>query len=88
MVATDRMITYVKKDESFHVSLFANIIKEIKNEFPEIYNEEILIDMMRIAVEQEIKWSQHILNNKIIGMSNDNVENYTKWLADTRLAML
>jgi len=31
MVATDQMITYIRRDELTHVTIFANIIKEIKN---------------------------------------------------------
>ncbi len=88
MVATDRMINYIRRDELTHVTIFANIIKEIKTEFPEIYDEKMLIDMMQIAVEQEIKWSQHILWKNIIWLWNENIENYTKWLANERLNML
>lgn len=61
MVATDRMINYIRRDELTHVTIFANIIKEIKKEFPSIYDEQKIVSMMAIAVEQEIKWSQHIL---------------------------
>lgn len=88
MVATDRMINYIRRDELTHVTIFANIIKEIKTEFPEIYDEQLIYDMMETAVKQEITWSQHILGNKIIGMTNENTENYTKWLANERLNML
>lgn len=88
MVATDRMINYIRRDELTHVTIFANILKEIKKEFPEMYDEKVLLEMMDIAVKQEIKWSKHILWEKIIGMGNENVENYTKWLANERLAML
>jgi ribonucleoside-diphosphate reductase beta chain len=88
MVATDRMISYIRRDELTHVTIFANIIKEVKREFPSVYDENVLYDMMKTAVEQEVKWSQHILGNKIIGMTPDNVENYTKWLANKRLDML
>jgi len=73
MVATDRMINYIRRDELTHVTIFANIIKEIKKEFPEIYNEKVITDMMGIAVEQEIKWSKHILGKNIIGMSHANI---------------
>jgi len=66
MMATNRMITYIKKDELTHVTIFANIIREIKKEFPDMYNEKIITEMMEIAVKQEISWSQHILNNNII----------------------
>jgi len=88
MVATDRMINYIRRDELTHVTIFANIIKEIKKEFPEMYNEKKIIDMMDTAVKQEIKWSKHILWENIIWMSHENIENYTKWLANERLNML
>ena len=88
MVATDRMINYIRRDELTHVTIFANLIKEIKNEFPDMYNEKIIVDMMDIAVKQEIKWSKHILGKSIIGMGYENIENYTKWLANERLNML
>jgi ribonucleoside-diphosphate reductase beta chain len=61
MVATDRMINYIRRDELTHVTLFANIIREIKREFSAIYDEKMLLNMMEIAVEQEIKWSKHII---------------------------
>lgn len=88
MVATDRMINYIRRDELTHVTIFANIIKEIKKEFPAIYSEQVIYDMMDVAVKQEIKWSKHILGKNIIGMSHENIENYTKWLANERLNML
>jgi len=88
MVASDRMISYIRRDELTHVTIFANIIKEIKKESPEVYDEKMLYDMMDTAVEQEIKWSKHILWTHIIGMGHENIENYTKWLANERLNML
>jgi ribonucleoside-diphosphate reductase beta chain len=44
--------------------------------------------MMATAVDQEIRWSKHILGTSIIWMSHENIENYTKWLANNRLNML
>ncbi|PID86528.1 ribonucleotide-diphosphate reductase subunit beta [Candidatus Gracilibacteria bacterium] len=88
MVATDRMINYIRRDELTHVTIFANIIKEIRKEFPEIYDEKLIYEMMEIAIKQEIKWSKHILGNSIIGMGHKNVEQYTKWLANERLNLL
>jgi ribonucleoside-diphosphate reductase beta chain len=61
MVATDRMINYIRRDELTHVTIFANIIREIQKEFPEIYDEKMIYDMFDVAVKQEIKWSKHIL---------------------------
>lgn len=88
MLATDRMINYIRRDELTHITIFANIIREIKKEFPSIYNEEVIKDMMKIAVKQEIKWSKHILWESIVWMGYENIENYTKWLANDRLNML
>ena len=36
MLATDRMINYIRRDELTHVTIFANIIHEIKKEFPNL----------------------------------------------------
>jgi ribonucleoside-diphosphate reductase beta chain len=46
MVATDRMINYIRRDELTHVTIFVNILKEIKKEFPEVYDEKMLLEMM------------------------------------------
>lgn len=88
MVATDRMINYIRRDELTHVTIFSNILREIKTEFPEMYDEKMIIDMTKTAVKQEITWSKHILGKGIIGMGHDNIEGYTKWLANKRLDML
>ena len=51
MPATGRMIAYIRRDELTHVTIFANIIKDIKREFPSVYNESMILDMTRTAVE-------------------------------------
>lgn len=88
MPATGRMIAYIRRDELTHVTLFANIIREIRREFPEVYDEKLLLDMMQVAVEQEIEWSKHILGNKIPWLNAETTEDYTQWLANQRLSML
>lgn len=88
MPATGRMIAYIRRDELTHVTLFANIIREIRREFPEVYNESIIREMTEKAVEQEIEWSTHILGNKISGMNGETTRDYTRWLANQRLSMI
>lgn len=88
MPATGRMIAYIRRDELTHVTLFSNILREIKREFPEIYNEDVIREMTEKAVEQEIEWSKHILGNKISGMNEETTRDYTRWLANQRLSML
>ncbi|MCF7831171.1 ribonucleotide-diphosphate reductase subunit beta [Candidatus Gracilibacteria bacterium] len=88
MIATGRMINYIRRDELTHVILFANIIREIRKEFPEMYDEKMILDMFTEAVDQEIKWTHHILGDDISGISKSSTEQYTKWLANDRLNTL
>jgi ribonucleoside-diphosphate reductase beta chain len=87
MIATGRMISYIRRDELTHVTLFANIIKAVQKEFPDMYDEELIKKMMGTAVDQEIAWSKHILKN-IPGMSDEATEQYTKWLSNQRMDIL
>jgi ribonucleoside-diphosphate reductase beta chain len=88
MLATGRMIAYIRRDEVTHITIFANIIREIKKEFPEIFDEALIREMTTEAVRQEIEWSDHILGNRIPGINGETTASYTKWLANKRLAML
>jgi ribonucleoside-diphosphate reductase beta chain len=85
MIATGRMINYIRRDELTHVVLFSNIIKEIRREFPAMYDAKVVVDMFREAVAQEISWASHIIGNGVPGITNATTEAYTKWLANTRL---
>ncbi len=88
MLATGRMISYIRRDELTHVTLFAHLIKEIKGEFPAIYDEHVIRTMMEEAVMQEIAWGTHIVGNKIPGMNKKTTQEYTHWLANQRLELL
>ena len=88
MPATGRMIAYIRRDELTHVTIFANIIREIRREFPEVYDESLIREMMGVAVEQEITWSNYILGNRIMGINGETTAGYTRWLANQRLSML
>jgi ribonucleoside-diphosphate reductase beta chain len=88
MLATGRMISYIRRDELTHITVFSNLIREIRKEFPDIYDEKVVREMMQTAVEQEIEWSKHILGDRIPGINQETTESYTKWLANNRLAML
>ena len=88
MKATDRMINYIRRDELTHVTMFTNILSEIKKEFPAMRNEKLIYDMFTTAVEQEIKRSQFILGNKIIWINDESTADYTKRLANNRLGLI
>jgi len=88
MLATGRMISYIRRDELTHITIFSNLIREIRREFPDIYDEQVVKDMMDVAVQQEIEWSKHILGDRIPGINGRTTEEYTHWLANQRLGML
>jgi len=88
MLATGRMITYIRRDELTHMVLFANIMNEIKKEFPEMFDEALVIEMTKSAVEQEIAWSNHIMGENIPGISKETIRDYTYWLANERMSRI
>ena len=88
MLATERMISYIRRDELTHVTLFANMLKEIRNEFPEMFDEKLIYDMFSKAVDQEIKRTNHILWNGIVWINESTTNDYTKWLANDRLQLI
>jgi ribonucleoside-diphosphate reductase beta chain len=53
-----------------------------------MYDEQKIYDMMKIAVEQEITRSNHILWDRIIWINGKNTEQYTKRLANERLVLI
>lgn len=88
MTATGRMINYIRRDELTHVTLFANIIKEIRKEFPSMVKEDVIVAMFEKAVDQEIVWTDHIIGADVPGITGTTTRQYTKWLANERIRQL
>jgi len=88
MVASQRMINYIRRDELTHVTLFAHLVRELKNDFPDIFDEKLIYDMFEEAVKQEIFWSNHIVWEWIMWINNKSIDAYTKRLANQRLEMI
>lgn len=88
MLGTEKMIAYIRRDELTHVTLFADILLEIKEEFPDVFDEKIVYEMFESAVQQEIEWSNFILGNRILGINTDAIESYTRYLANERLKLI
>ncbi len=87
MTGTDTMIKYIQKDELTHVVLFRNIINELRVENPTIFTKEFdqgLSNMVRLAVEQEIEWGHYVTNDQILGLRNDVITRYIKFLGNER----
>lgn len=75
----------INRDELSHVRLYQKLIQEkMKSKFKDLI-EFYVKDMMQEAVNAEIKWSEHIIGENILGMPLSAVSEYIKYLANTRL---
>lgn len=85
MIGTADEIKYINRDELTHCVIFANIIKEIRKERPQFFNDDEICEMFRKATEQEITWSNHIIGDQVLGITPQTIEQYTKFMANKRL---
>lgn len=91
MTGTATLIKYIQRDELTHVVLFQNMFHELRVENPDMFTPDLIEDlreMMRTAVTHEIGWGQYITNNEILGLNNDIIERYIKYLSNQRLKAL
>lgn len=87
MLGSDTQISYIQRDELEHCTGFENIINITFEENPHLRerNEELVYTMFREAVEWEIKFSQDVIGDKILGMSKESIEQYAYHLGNKRL---
>lgn len=74
-----------------HVSLFRNIILSMKEENPELFTPEFekwVYEFFKHATDSEIKWGQYVTQNQILGINNQLIDRYIKYLANLRLTQL
>jgi ribonucleoside-diphosphate reductase beta chain len=84
MIGTDIQIRYIQRDENLHCAGFREIIKIYKKEGYK-WDEDLIYDMFKQAVEWELKFSKSVIGDKILGMSEKSIEDYTYYLANRRL---
>jgi ribonucleoside-diphosphate reductase beta chain len=88
MLGSAQMIRFIQRDEITHLLIFQNMINATKKERPELFTPELIddvYDMFEKAVDLEIGWGQYITEGQILGLTNDIIESYIKYLADQRL---
>lgn len=87
MSGTSDVIRYINRDELNHVVLFQQVISELlkKYEFGEILRKEAYV-LFEQAANEEIRWTNHIIGNGILGINAESTDRYTKWLVNQRLS--
>ncbi len=89
MLGSAQMIRFIQRDEVTHLVLFQNLINSLRKERPDLFTTELkaeVIEMFKEAVELEVNWGKYITQGQILGLTDDIVEQYIKYLADDRLA--
>ncbi|HSK69250.1 MAG TPA: ribonucleotide-diphosphate reductase subunit beta [Candidatus Limnocylindria bacterium] len=89
MTGSAQQIRYINRDEATHVWLFRNILTEIRNEEPGLWNGELVSEfhaMLREGCEQEIAWGRYVLGESILGLNGEMAEDYIKYIGNLRAA--
>ena len=82
---------WVFRDESAHMAFALDVIKEVKCEEPELFDEHLhrqIVTMIDEAVTCEMQFAEDILSGGISGLSIADMRQYLEFIADQRLAML
>ena len=84
-------IRYINRDENTHLWLFKNILTEFRKEEPEMFtpeNEQMIREMMKEGVEQEIAWGHYVIGDDIAGLNKQMVTDYIRYLGNLRFSNL
>lgn len=73
----------INRDELSHVRLYQRVITEAMATFP--HSVEQIYEMFDTAVKYECRWTNHIVGDNILGITEASTEQYTKYLANIRL---
>jgi ribonucleoside-diphosphate reductase beta chain len=73
----------INRDELSHVRLYQKLIPEAMHVFS--HSMEQIYEMFDEAVKHECRWTNHIVGNDILGITEASTERYTKYLANMRL---
>ncbi len=88
MLGSAQMIRFIQRDEVTHLVLFQNLINTLRKERPDLFTDKLkadVVEMFKKAVDLESQWGKYITQGQILGLTDDIVEQYIKYLADDRL---
>lgn len=73
----------INRDELSHVRLYQRLIPEAMRSLPHSLDQ--IYEMFDTAVQHECRWTNHIVGDNILGITQSSTERYTKYLANIRL---
>jgi len=92
MLGTADMIRFIQRDEGgTHLKLFVSMFKTLQVERPELFDAQFYADVRTLfadAVALETSWGQYIIKDGVLGLTDQIVSDYIKYLANDRMAMI
>lgn len=88
MVGIGEQFQYILRDETIHLNFGIDLINGIKEENPEVWTPKFqkhLTDLIKEAVELEIKYAEDCLPTGLLGLTAPMFREYAKHIADRRL---
>jgi ribonucleoside-diphosphate reductase beta chain len=88
MLGSAQMIRFIQRDEVTHLALFKNLINTLRKERADLFTDQLkaeVVEMFKEAVGLEVEWGKYITQGQILGLTDNIVEQYIKFLADDRL---
>ncbi len=82
---------WVFRDESMHMNFAFEVIRTVRSEEPELFDEQLgsdIVDMLSEAVEAEYQFAEDLLGEGVPGMSVADTRSYLQYVADQRLQQL
>jgi ribonucleoside-diphosphate reductase beta chain len=86
MAGSADIFKLINRDELSHVRLYQKILGLAMEILP--HSKDQIMEIMDGAVQQEILWSNHIIGDQILGITESSIESYTKYLANARLGAI
>jgi ribonucleoside-diphosphate reductase beta chain len=82
---------WVFRDESCHMSFALEVVQLTREEYPDLWDEDIetkIVSMLEEAVECEMQFAEDLLENGVPGLSLKDMRIYLEFVADQRLKNL
>jgi ribonucleoside-diphosphate reductase beta chain len=82
---------WVFRDESAHMNFAFEVIKTVREEDPELFNQpmqDMVVSMIEEAVDCEFAFAQDVLDLGVAGLSIKDMRQYLEFIADQRLLAL
>ena len=91
MSGCSEQVQYILRDESLHLNFGVDVINQIKIENQHLWTEnfrEEIRDMMRQAVQLELRYAEETMPNGMLGMNVEMFSKFLKFVANRRLGQI